>query len=95
MASGPTGPSTFGWDSDGSYGDWYGGHELGHTFGRFHAEFCGASGGAAYPFPNGQLSDADEAYVGIDVGDPALACRCGSWAASTRTTSCPIATTSG
>ena len=72
VASGPTGPSTFGWDADGSYGDWYGGHELGHTVGRFHAEFCGAIGGAAYPFPNGQLSKADEAYVGIDVGDADL-----------------------
>jgi hypothetical protein len=72
VASGPTGPSTFGWDSDGSYGDWYGGHELGHTVGRFHAEFCGAAGGAPYPFPNGQLSDADEAFAGVDVGDPAL-----------------------
>jgi hypothetical protein len=72
VAAGPTGPSTFGWDTDGSYGDWYGGHELGHTLGRFHAEFCGAVGGAPYPFPNGQLSDTDEAFVGIDVGDPAL-----------------------
>jgi hypothetical protein len=72
VASGPTGPSTFGWDTDGSYGDWYGGHELGHTVGRFHAEFCGAVGGAPYPFANGQLSDADEAFVGIDVGDPAV-----------------------
>jgi hypothetical protein len=72
VASGPTGPSTFGWDADGSYGDWYGGHELGHTVGRFHAEFCGAIGGAPYPFTDGQLSDADEAFVGLDVGDPAL-----------------------
>jgi hypothetical protein len=70
VASGPTGPGTFGWDNDGSYGDWMGGHELGHTLGRFHAEFCGALGGAPYPFQNGQLSDADEAFVGIDVGDP-------------------------
>jgi hypothetical protein len=72
VASGPTGPSAFPWDNDGSYGDWYGGHELGHTFGRFHAEFCGACCGAPYPFANGQLSDADEAFVGIDVGDPAV-----------------------
>jgi hypothetical protein len=72
VASGPTGPSTFGWDADGSYGDWYGGHELGHTVGRFHAEFCGAVGGAPYPFTDGQLSDADEAFVGLDVGDPTL-----------------------
>jgi hypothetical protein len=72
VASGPTGPTGFAWDTDGSYGDWYGAHELGHTFGRFHAEFCGAVGGAPYPFPNGQLSGADEAFVGVDVGDPAL-----------------------
>jgi hypothetical protein len=72
VASGPTGPSTFGWDSDGSYGDWYGGHELGHTVGRFHAEFCGAIGGAPYPFANGQLSNADEAFVGLDAGDAGL-----------------------
>ncbi|GAA4878763.1 hypothetical protein [Actinomycetospora straminea] len=72
VASGPTGPSTFSWDFDGSYGDWYGGHELAHTLGRFHAEFCNAGGGAPYPFPNGQLSDADERFIGIDVGDAAL-----------------------
>jgi hypothetical protein len=69
VASGPTGMNTWGWDTDGSYGDWYTGHELGHTFGRFHAEFCGAGGGAAYPFTNGQLSNADGAFVGFDVGD--------------------------
>lgn len=69
VASGPTGGSDFGWDHDGSYGDWYTGHELGHTFGRFHAEFCGAGGGAPYPFANGQLSNADGAFVGFDVGD--------------------------
>jgi hypothetical protein len=69
VASGPCGASTFGWDTDGSYGDWYTGHELGHTFGRFHAEFCGAGGGAPYPFTGGQLSNADGAFVGFDVGD--------------------------
>ena len=70
VASGPTGSNTWGWDTDGSYGDWYTGHELGHTFGRFHAEFCGAGGGAPYPFTDGQLSNADGAFVGFDVGDP-------------------------
>ena len=69
VASGPCGGGTFGWDTDGSYGDWYTGHELGHTFGRFHAEFCGAGGGAPYPFTDGQLSNADGAFVGFDVGD--------------------------
>lgn len=72
VASGPTGPDPFGWDFDGSFGDWYGAHELGHTFGRFHAEFCGAGGGAPYPFPNGQLSGPDGRFVGLDVGDPSL-----------------------
>lgn len=69
VASGPCGGSDFGWDDDGSYGDWYTAHELGHTFGRFHAEFCGAGGGGPYPFANGQLADADGAFQGYDVGD--------------------------
>lgn len=72
VASGPTGSSTWGWDNDGSYGDWYTAHELGHTFGRFHAEFCGARGGRPYPFANGQLANADNEFVGFDVGDTAL-----------------------
>ena len=71
VASGPTGTNTWGWDLDGSYGDWYTGHEFGHTYGRFHAEFCGAGGGAPYPFVNGQLSNADGAFAGFDTGDPA------------------------
>lgn len=69
VASGPTGPN-WSWDTDGSFGDWYTGHELGHTLGRFHAEFCGAGGGRPYPFENGQLSDADEEFIGYDAGDP-------------------------
>jgi hypothetical protein len=69
VASGPCGGSDFGWDDDGSYGDWYTAHELAHTFGRFHAEFCGAGGGAPYPFDNGQLANADGAFLGYDVGD--------------------------
>ena len=74
VASGPTGPSTFGWDIDGSYGDWYGGHELGHTVGRFHPGFCNgnSSDDAAYPFANGQLANADGAFTGLDVGDSEL-----------------------
>ncbi|SOC57025.1 hypothetical protein SAMN05421879_11059 [Ornithinimicrobium cerasi] len=72
VASGPTGSSGFAWDTDGSWGDWYGAHELGHTLGRLHAMFCGAGGGGPYPFANGQLSDADQAFVGIDDGETAL-----------------------
>jgi hypothetical protein len=75
VASGPTGPNTWGWDFDGSYGDWYGGHELGHTFGRLHPGFCGESQDdlKGYPFPKGELADADGSFVGFDVGDPVLA----------------------
>lgn len=28
-------------------------HELGHCYGRYHAEFCGARGGTPYPYPQG------------------------------------------
>ncbi len=56
VASGPTGPRNSWWDIDnGTFGDWYGGHELGHAFGRKHAMFCGATEGAAYPYPNGWI----------------------------------------
>jgi len=71
VASGPTGTSNFGWDSDGCYGDWYTGHELGHTFGRLHAMFCGAGGGGPYPYENGQISPSDGSFVGFDFGDAA------------------------
>ena len=68
VASGPTGTTTWGWDSTDLMGLVQG--HAGHTFGRFHAMFCGAAGGAPYPFVNGQLSDADGAFVGFDTGDP-------------------------
>lgn len=75
VASGPTGTMTWGWDDDGTYGDWYGAHELAHTYGRYHANYCGASGGAAYPYPSGQISSAttgDSAFYGFDVGTRAV-----------------------
>jgi hypothetical protein len=73
VSSGPVGPADWGWDFDGSYGDWYTGHELGHTFGRLHpGSGCGeSSDDPTYPFVNGQLANADNAFVGFDVGDPA------------------------
>jgi hypothetical protein len=47
VGAGPTGAVTnfpdFAWDQDGSFGDWYTGHELGHTFGRAHPGQCGSS----------------------------------------------------
>jgi hypothetical protein len=77
-ASGPSGvPAsvTIGaGDTDASFGDWYGGHELGHTFNRFHPGFCGESTDdlLAFPYPKGQISDAKErSFAGLDVGDTA------------------------
>jgi hypothetical protein len=72
IASGPTGlpRNNFAWDTDGSYGDWYGGHELGHTYGRVHAEFCGAGGGGPYPYPEGRIggpAGAPQRYFGWDI----------------------------
>lgn len=74
VGSGPTGRGSFDWDFDGCYGDWYTGHELGHTFGRRHPGFCNgnSSDDSAYPFPNGQLARTDGIYVGFDMGDAAL-----------------------
>ena len=70
VASGPTGTGTWGWDFDGSYGDWYGGHELGHTYGRGHANFCGAGGGPSYPYAGGRISPSltgNTALYGFDI----------------------------
>jgi hypothetical protein len=77
VASGPTGaPSgSFAWDTDGSYGDWYGGHEIAHTRNRYHAEFCGAGGGVAYPYSNGRISPAlsgATALYGFDITTRAI-----------------------
>ena len=72
IGSGPTGPGNWGWDFDGSYGDWYTAHELGHTLGRSHVgPACGATGtDPNYPFPDAQLSGPDDGYVGFDAGIP-------------------------
>ena len=72
-SSGPTGTpapdSRLAWDTDGSYGDWYGSHEIAHNFGRYHAEFCNAGGGRPYPFPNARIGPAatgQDAVYGFD-----------------------------
>jgi len=75
VASGPTGdPSrwqNFQWDRDGSYGDWYAGHEIGHLMGRLHPGKCGSSpDDLNYPFPTGRISGPDGSLVGLDVGYP-------------------------
>jgi hypothetical protein len=76
VASGPCGtPNGFAGDRDASYADWYGAHELGHTFGRFHPGFPPGAQDASdpnFPYPDGTLTTADGRYVGFDVGDPAL-----------------------
>ena len=76
VASGPCGAGNgFAGDNDLSYADWYGAHELGHTFGRYHPGFPPGQQDASdpqFPFANGQLSNADRRYVGFDVGDESL-----------------------
>jgi hypothetical protein len=42
-------------------------HELGHCLGRYHAEFCGATGGKPYPYPNGRISPASNSLFGFDI----------------------------
>ncbi len=81
VASSPTGDTASGTglrrplnvsgDNDGSFGDWYGGHELTHTFGRKHPGFCNnnSSDDSSFPNPNGQISDNNLTYVGLDKGD--------------------------
>lgn len=61
------------WDTDGSYGDWLGGHELGHCYGRHHAPFCGAVGTEPFPNPEGSISPVlvgDAAVYGFNVKAP-------------------------
>jgi hypothetical protein len=75
IAAGPSGSDTWGWDTDGSYNDWYGGHEIAHTRGRYHAEFCGAGGGIAYPYPGGRISpdlSGNGAIYGFDITTRAI-----------------------
>ncbi|CAN7769763.1 hypothetical protein LJR245_007474 [Rhizobium leguminosarum] len=74
VAVGPCGKAGAGyWDDDGSYGDWYGAHELAHTFGRMHPGFCDqSSDDPHFPHADGTISDAAEDCVGFDVGDPSL-----------------------
>ncbi|MFN8446591.1 MAG: hypothetical protein U0175_37715 [Caldilineaceae bacterium] len=64
-----------GWDTDGSYADWYAGHEMGHSLGRAHpsasAALCGNSASdPGYPYPNGHIGPNNGSMEGFDVGDP-------------------------
>jgi hypothetical protein len=84
-ASGPTGPDRADDNNDANYYATYGGHELGHTFGRDHPGasatmgFCGETPrdgflDTDFPYPNGQIGeDPDQdsyGHIGLDVGDP-------------------------
>lgn len=73
--SGIPGGEAFTWDADGSYADWYGAHEIGHTFGRRHPGYCGnqVKHDTEYPYQGGAIGGAringgaDEVF-GLDGG---------------------------
>lgn len=56
------------WDDDGSYADWYTGHELAHTFGFHHVEQCNEPPLYDPDIFDGSISDAQGTYFGFDVG---------------------------
>jgi hypothetical protein len=70
VGSGPSGDSDWGWDYDGSYADWYGGHEIGHAFGQSHVtggpgvvkDGCGGEAGAGANYPNGRISPTTDIF---------------------------------
>lgn len=80
VASGPAGPLTGPRPKNSvgttgpTFGDWYGGHELSHTFGRRHPGFCDGNSAddASFPYPNGQLSNNEGDVLGLDRGDKAF-----------------------
>jgi hypothetical protein len=78
VAAGPVGDPQqyplFSWDKDRSFGDWYGAHELAHTFGRPHPGFCGQDASDPdFPYPDGRIGDSAHGdMMGLDVGDPQL-----------------------
>lgn len=81
FASGPAGTGlAWPWDLDGSYADWYGGHEIGHTFGRKHIAGCGQileegeEVEDSYQGTDGHIDWLDDDkqridYIGFDAGD--------------------------
>jgi len=73
--SGATGPPPVGYAGEPSFGGWYGGHEIGHTFGRAHPGFCNGNSHSDphFPYPNGWISNGKgDSFAGADVGDPSL-----------------------
>lgn len=74
VSSGPAGDGTWGWDFDGSYADWYAGHEIAHTLGRGHpaqGNECGHSASDQnYPYSGANIGPANGTLAGFDGGDP-------------------------
>lgn len=73
VAAGPAGvgfpdEARFRWDTDGSYADFYGAHELGHTFGLRHVDACGQTGDEPAPVPpdSGRVGSASSGVAGFD-----------------------------
>ena len=71
VASGPTGSpvdTEWSWDLDGSYGDFYTAHELGHAYGRSHAPCCGAPDPGEYPHDACDIGTSE--HAGWDTSGP-------------------------
>jgi hypothetical protein len=71
VGSGPAGCCFRAWDTDGSYADWYGAHELAHMYGRRHPGFCRGQDRKDddFPYAGGAIGFNE---FGFDAGDPAL-----------------------
>ena len=78
IASGPAGTpgGSWVWDKDASYGDWYAGHELAHTYGRRHPGYCGGQerdpDHPSGDYPEGKISPADGSMYGFDIESTAV-----------------------
>lgn len=70
VASGPVGSGDWGWDFDGSYADWYSGHEVGHAWSRPHVrggpgyveDGCGGEAKSYVHYPDGSISPSGDIF---------------------------------
>jgi probable HAF family extracellular repeat protein len=86
IASGPAGDPQnrkYLWDTDSTYGDWYGAHEIGHALGREHAPFCkaeradtnppGSTETGRFPYASPKIGEPDQLkFFGFDMGEARL-----------------------